>query len=134
MFFCQSIIFKLSMYIILSNIKESNMLSQKVFIVALDSGAIITDFNDAASRISGYSKDEVIGKNWFEIFIPDRNLLEVLQVFSDLFQRKDYHWEHTNVIVCKNKTKKTIKWMNNIITDNKNRPRLIYSLGLEVIN
>ena len=106
--------------------------SPEVFAVSLDSGAIIIDFNNIASQISGYSPKEVIGKNWFEIFIQNDDMVEVLEVFSDLFYGKNLHWEFTNDIVCKNGQIKTIKWSNSIIRDEKQRHKLIYSLGTEI--
>jgi PAS domain S-box-containing protein len=108
------------------------MSSQNVFTVSLDAGAIILDFNDIASDISGYTKKEVLGKNWFEIFIPDSNLVEVLEVFSDLFHGQNTHWEFTNEIKCKDGSTKTLKWVNNIIKDEKNRPSQIYSIGVVI--
>ncbi|WP_415398216.1 PAS domain S-box protein [Sulfurimonas sp. CS5] len=108
------------------------MSNKNVFTVSLDAGAIILDFNDTSSNISGYTKKELLGKNWFEIFIPDSNLVEVLGVFSDLFHGQNAHWEFTNNIRCKNGSTKTIKWVNNIIKDEKNRPTEIYSLGVVV--
>ena len=61
------------------------MSTPKVFAVSLDSGAIIIDFNEVASEISGYSRDEVIGRNWFEIFIPEENIVTILEVFTTIF-------------------------------------------------
>jgi len=34
----------------------------------IDKNGIIVDFNPAAAKITGYSRDEVIGKSHFEIF------------------------------------------------------------------
>ncbi len=108
------------------------MLNQNVFEVSLDAGAIIIDFNETASNISGYSRDEVLNKNWFEIFIPESDIVEILKVFSDLFHGSNSHWEYTNDIRCKDGTTKTIKWINNIIFDTNNRPKLINSQGTVV--
>ncbi|WP_373002896.1 PAS domain S-box protein [Sulfurimonas sp.] len=105
------------------------MSNKNVFAVSLDAGAIILDFNHTASDVSGYTKKEVLGKNWFEIFIPDSNLVEVLEVFSDLFHGQSSHWEFTNDIRCKDGSTKTIKWVNSIVKDEKNRPTQIHSLG-----
>ena len=102
------------------------------FVVSLNSGAVIIDFNDTASKISGYSKQEVIGKNWFEIFIPNSNILEMLEVFNDLFYGKDLHWEYINDITCKDGTLKKLKWVNNIVTDNNKRPEFIRSIGIKI--
>ena len=108
------------------------MLNLELFEVSLDSGAIIIDFNDKASEISGYKREEVIGKNWFEIFIPNEDMVEILEVFSNLFYGKNLHWEYTNDIVCKDGKIKTIKWNNKIILDKNKNHRLIYSLGTEI--
>jgi len=60
------------------NREDLNMKDVDVFAVTLDQGAIIVEFNDFASKLTGYSPDEVIGKNWFEIFIKPKNLIEIL--------------------------------------------------------
>jgi len=108
------------------------MSNQEIFKVSLDAGAIIVEFNEDASNISGYLKNEVINKNWFEIFIPDSDMLEVLKVFSDLFYGSNSHWEYTNDIKCKDGTTKTIKWTNHIVFNKNNRPELITSKGIVV--
>ena len=105
------------------------MQNQDFFSVSLDSGAIIKDFNNKASEISGYSKHEVIGKNWFEIFIPESDILVVLEVFSNLFHGNNSQWEFVNEITCKNGDIKTLKWVNSIIRDENGRPELISSVG-----
>lgn len=90
------------------------MSDKNIFTVSLDAGALILDFDDISSNISGYTKKEV------------------LEVFSDLFHGQNTHWEFTNNIRCKDGSTKTIKWVNNIIKDDKNRPTEIYSRGVVV--
>ena len=102
------------------------------FEVWLDEGAIIIDFNNTASILSGYSKNEVIGQNWFELFIEDDNILEVLTIFNNLFNKNNLSWKYTNSIICKNGTRKTFSWENNIIIDKKAKHKLIHSLGKEI--
>ena len=106
------------------------MQKEEKFKVSLDANAQIIKFNETAEKISGYTKDEVIGKNWFKIFIDDDTLVDILQVFYDLFYGKDMYWEYTNNIVCKDGGYKKIKWQNNIIKDDDNKPILIDSSGI----
>ena len=108
------------------------MEKNKIIVVSLDSGALIVEFNEYAQELTGYSKDDVIGKNWFEIFIPDSNMVEVLEVFRGVFSGDKQYWEFTNDITLKDGTKKMIKWNNAIIKDENNRAKYIYSLGVEV--
>ena len=107
-------------------------IDEKYFSVTLDSGALIVDFNGTASQISGYSKKELLGKNWFEIFIPDSNIVEVLGVFSSIFNGNNTSWEYENEITIKDGSLKTIKWQNSIIKNDRNQPLFIHSLGTEV--
>ena len=76
----------------------------------------------------------MIGRNWFEIFIPNDDIVKILEVFTNLFYGKDLYWEYTNDIVCKDDSIKTIKWNNSIIKDEKQRHKLIHSLGTEIKN
>lgn len=39
-------------------------------VVGLDLGGRITLFNRAAEAITGYRRDEVLGRNWFELLVP----------------------------------------------------------------
>ncbi|MCV6606954.1 MAG: PAS domain S-box protein [Campylobacterales bacterium] len=104
-------------------------MSEVKFQVQLDAGAIIKEFNDEACQISGYTKEEVIGKNWFEVFIPESNMMEVLEVFQNLFKGDNSYWEFENEITCKNGEKKLLKWSNEILRNNIGKPYGISSKG-----
>ena len=57
-------------------LKKEKIYSEKIvetagaIIVGLDKYHIIRIFNQGAENITGYKKDEVIGKDWFKIFFP----------------------------------------------------------------
>jgi len=108
------------------------MKKDDVFAVSLDQGAIIIDFNEFASKLTGYSLKEVIGKNWFEIFIKPSNMIEILDVFTGLLNGNNMYWEHTNEIICKDNRKITLKWTNKIVVDEKNKQKFIRSTGIVV--
>ncbi len=42
-------------------------------ILCLDKDCRITVFNSELERVTGYSRDEVLGKNWEDIFVPERH-------------------------------------------------------------
>ena len=92
------------------------------FEVKLDAGAIIVGFSEGAEAISGYQADEVLGKNWFEVFITEGDIVKVLKVFQDIFLGKNLHWDNTNEIRIKSGETISIYWSNQIIMDeNGNR-------------
>jgi len=100
-----------------------------VFAVTLDQGAIIVEFNEFASKLTGYSPKEVIGKNWFEIFIKPDDLEEILDVFTGLLNGKEMYWEFTNDIFGKDNSKITLKFSNQIVINEGNKERVIKSIA-----
>ena len=108
------------------------MEQNKTIVVSLDSGAMIVEFNDYAETLTGYNKKEVIGKNWFEIFIPDAVMVDVLGAFSGLFNGDNNFWEFSNDITLKDGTTKMIRWNNTIIKDKNGKSKYIYSIGVEI--
>jgi len=108
------------------------MSRNEILTVSLDSGACIVEFEDKNSQITGYTKDEVIGKNWFEIFVPDQILVEVLEVFNSLFYGKDDYWEYQNEIRTKSGDTIMIKWENHLIKDKNNKPKYVFSTGVRI--
>jgi PAS domain S-box-containing protein len=89
--------------------------------VILDESGMITFCNDYFLKLTGYNLDEVLNKNWFNLFIPEDILDEIKQVFfTNLpFGKIPSHYE--NSILSKNGDKILISWTNTILKDiNKN--------------
>jgi len=105
------------------------MSDESTFHVVLDTDANITSFEGLAESISGYSASDVIGKNWFEIFIPHANKDEILSVFRSFLNGDISFWEYENTITCKDGTSCLIKWKNSLLRDSKNNPVGISSSG-----
>ena len=105
------------------------MYTDKLFRVTLDINANIIDFEDGACAISGYSSSDVVGRNWFEIFIPEEDLDEILIVFKSFLEGDLSFWEYENEITCKDGSTQLIQWKNFLRRDAKNDPVAIYSEG-----
>jgi len=103
--------------------------NENIFYVALDTGANIIAFEGLATSISGYSASEVIGKNWFALFIPDSNLQEMLSVFTGFLDGNLSFWEYDNEITCKDGTHKLIRWKNSLRRGADGTPLSIHSEG-----
>jgi PAS domain S-box-containing protein len=46
-----------------------------VLVVELDERGIVRLFNRAAEQLTGYTQDEVLGRSWFEVFVPPKGAL-----------------------------------------------------------
>lgn len=96
----------------------------------LNKDATIIEFNDHMN-ITGYIAEEVIGKNWFDIFINESNMLEVRQVFSSFLYGDEPHWTYDNYITCKDGTKKLLSFNNNIILNEEENAEYIFFTAKE---
>jgi PAS domain S-box-containing protein len=89
-----------------------------VMLLAIDANQKITLINEKGCEILGGVEGDVIGKNWFNNFIPKRMRKEVKEVFDKLIlgdiEPVEYY---ENSILTKDGQEKTIAWHNTVITD-----------------
>lgn len=90
--------------------------------VALDTNACITLVNRKGCDLLGYEEQELLGKNWFEIFLPPEDREGVEQVFQKLMlgniQPVEYY---ENPITTRNREERVIAWHNSILRDDKDK-------------
>ena len=90
--------------------------SIELIAVILDTTGSIIFCNNYLLNLTGWSGDEVLGKNWFDMFLPTDVKGDVAEVFSQMLQSNiSSHYE--NRIVCKNGKERTISWSNTFIHD-----------------
>ena len=84
-----------------------------LMIVGLDSSGRVELFNAAAEKITEYTKDEIIGRSWFETIVPAGEYPEVRQMFAR-WQEGNYSQDHlyANPILTKSGKKRFIRWQN----------------------
>jgi len=87
-------------------------------IMVLDADGIITLLNDSGHRILGYAPPELIGKNWFEIRMPEEIRPELEAYFQMLKSRSaDEIAIHEDELINTLGERKTIRWRNAILRD-----------------
>lgn len=86
-------------------------------VLVLDKDANIDTFNSFAEELTGWKKEEVIGKNWFDLFIPDMDKGSINKIFTDVITDVDDHPGNLNPILTKDQKLKFIKWGNTKIRD-----------------
>lgn len=98
-------------------------------IIVLDTQGKILFFNKYVENITGYSAKEVLGREWFEIFISSKNRKKLKKVFSSILEENKLFKSYENEILTKNNGKRIIKWSNNLI---KRKNSLILSIGEDI--
>jgi PAS domain S-box-containing protein len=111
---------------------ETLLETANVIIVTLDTDANIILFNGFAEKLSGYTKQEVLGKNWFELFIPKRNGFVIPEVFQDVLSSMSAVSSYENPVICRDGSERLISWQNSVLKDEYGAISGILSIGTDV--
>jgi PAS domain S-box-containing protein len=89
-----------------------------VMIVALDNFGYVTLINQKGCDVLGYSQEEIIGKNWFDHFLPNDEKIWVKPVFERMMAGESSQEEKfQNQIITKEGKERTIAWHNTILSN-----------------
>ena len=110
---------------------ESLLSTANSLIISLDRKGRILLFNKMCEELLGYDQSEVIGKDWFDIFLPEAvrdNVRGVFEQLVDIGTPKHYE----NDIVTKSGTLRTILWSNTTLKDDSGNVIGTLSIGQDV--
>ena len=100
--------------------------------VILNEKGEIIDFYNTIEGI-GWNEKEVIGKNWFDIFIDPQDREKIFRVFKEIIAGNETTYNtYKNDILCKNGSHKFIDFYNRLI--DKNGSKYTFSIGIEHID
>ena len=104
-----------------------------VIILALNRKGEITLINKKGCELLGYSDKDLIGKNWFDCFLPVRIREDVKTVFSRLItgEIEPIHY-HINPILEKGGSERIIAWYNTLKKDELGATIGIISSGEDI--
>ena len=91
-----------------------------VIIIAINEKGAVTLINKKGCKVLDYREEEIVGKNWFDLCIPEEARNEVKSVFKRLMDGKNNLVEtYENPILTKSGEERIIHWHNSILTDEK---------------
>lgn len=82
--------------------------------VMLDCEARITFCNEFLLHLTGWQLEEVIGKNWFEFFVP-ADSQHTRQVFESIIRTEPKTWHHENQIITRSGERRLVRWNTSIL-------------------
>jgi PAS domain S-box-containing protein len=106
--------------------------SADVLMVALNSSGIAVDINSKGSEITGYSKEEVKGKNWFDNFVPPQERVNIKRLFSEMLKSSLRHMHYEHSIVTKQGKLLFFDFHNVLASDEKGNTIGVLSSGSDV--
>ncbi len=87
-----------------------------VMIVVLDGDGGITLINKKGCEILGYGEEDLIGKNWFDMVIPEDLVSEVKGVFLKIMSGELENTEYyENEVLTKSGERRAIAWHNTLL-------------------
>jgi PAS domain S-box-containing protein len=93
-----------------------------VIIVAINEKGTVSLINKKGCDVLGYKEDEIIGKNWFDLCVPERFREERNETFQKVMAGIEEEVEdYENIILTKSGEKRIIAWHNTSLTDEKGR-------------
>ncbi len=114
------------------NFSENLLDTANVIILNLDKDGNVTLFNKYAEKISGYKRIDVIGKNFFDFFIPESESSTIPKVFSNVLNEMPEFYSHENFILCKDGSEKLISWENTLLKNNEGEISGVLSIGTDI--
>lgn len=120
--------------LILEKNKAQNYLNVAgVILVNIDPNGIVQMINPKGCEILEYTEEEIIGKNWFENFIPKEQINKIKEVSNLIYNGKLEHVKYfENEILTKNGNKKLIAWTNVLILDHQGNITSTLSSGEDI--
>ena len=118
--------------------KEKDLAEQylnivKVMIIGINRNKEVILVNKEGCEILGYTQEEILGKNWFDHFIPKRLKAEVSAVADKLLEGEmDLVEYYENAIVTKSGEERIIAWHNILLKDEDGEIRGLLSSGEDI--
>ncbi|MHA2295747.1 MAG: PAS domain S-box protein [Candidatus Hodarchaeales archaeon] len=102
-------------------------------IIALDKDQTVKLINKKGCEILEYEEEEIVGKNWFDNFLPERIKEEVKTVFQKILSGEisEVHY-FENPIVTKKGEERIIAWYNSMLMDGKGNITGALSSGADI--
>ena len=111
---------------------ENLVETANTIVLTLDNNAKITLFNRFAEELTGYTKDEVFGKNWFELFVPEIYRKQSQQRFSAMLSNTRESYRYEDYIITKHGEERSIEWNNSQFRDAHSGGRGILCIGTDL--
>jgi len=83
--------------------------------VMLDCEARITFCNDYLLHLTGWTNEEVIGRDWFELFIAPEIEDDIKTFFAALLADQPEAWHRENEILTRSGERRLMRWNNSVL-------------------
>ena len=102
-------------------------------IIVLDKDGNVSLINQKGCDIIGLSEENILGKNWFDNFIPHEIVEDVKNVFNKIFLKNNTMAKHyENILVTSKLEHKLIAWENSVLYNENGEVTGVISSGEDI--
>jgi PAS domain S-box-containing protein len=105
----------------------------QLLVVQLDNKGIVKYVNPYFLKLTDYSLNEILNKDWFSIFIPSAQHKKIEGAFQNVLQKQE-HPHYQNTILLKNGQQRMIYWSNVPLYDIDGTVEGVIGIGSDITN
>jgi PAS domain S-box-containing protein len=94
---------------------QSMLSNLELLAMTLDCDGHITYCNDHLLRLTGWTREELIGRDWFATFIPEDTLESMHATFAALLTDAPASWHHENDLLTRSGKRLRMQWNNSVL-------------------
>ena len=100
--------------------------------LTLDIRGEVTFVNDYLLRMMDCAREEVVGRDWFDNFLPEEEKQPVREYLLDLMTRKTTTLHHENRILARSNDPRLIAWNNIVLRNLEGQVTGVASIGVDI--
>ena len=105
--------------------------TSNAIIIGLDKNHLIQIFNKGAEKVTGYSEEDMLGKDWFKIFFPKELLEEMNKAWKESWGISSQ--SYINQILIKTGEERIISWQTTGFYEGEDEAKhLLISIGEDI--
>ncbi|MHB0975614.1 MAG: PAS domain S-box protein [Candidatus Aquicultorales bacterium] len=114
--------------------RHFSQILQNVLLIAVvcDTEGNILLCNDFLVEISGWTRDELIGRNWIDMMIPEEERDELHRLFVEGMASGSVPSRYENEIISKRGERRLIRFSNGLLVNEENETTHIVSFGEDI--
>ena len=102
-------------------------------LIALDTEGRVVLINKKGCEVLGYEEKEVVGKVWFDHFLPKDNSQKYKILYEQLMDGDlEVYEEDENFVITKTGKRKIVSWHNSILSDDSGRITGVLASGEDI--
>lgn len=103
----------------------------RLFAVALDPGGRVVYANRRVTELVGRTPDELVGEDWFALFVPEDQRGGLRETFAGLLATGEPR-HYSNTILGTEGHQRLVEWDNAVLRDPRGAPLYVLSFGNDV--